>query len=287
MTESSAGITQKELASAMLDFVRQIPVSSGLEWVKDWEFLYYFEAERLLVMREALLSAGFSPESNFQVLDFGYLHGLIPEFLHRFFPNAQFTVLDHPDSPNFQNEDYLQLIKTRKYLKLEPCDIRRVNEREGNFDLIVLGEIIEHLDPTLVADSVRSLRKKIRERGRLLITTPNGGGIKNLFYTLIGRDAEHPVIPNETMNYGHIHLWPPQQLETTLQHYGWINDKTIFTHGFERWQFRQSNHHWGSLRHQILIKSLYLAAQLFSRWRGFMVSTWKPIELRSDIRPES
>ncbi len=276
MIESLKGMTQKELASAMLDFVRQIPASANLEWVKDYNFLYHFEAERLLVMRSALLRAGFSPENNFQVLDFGYLHGLIPEFLHRFFPKAQFTVLDHPDSPNFQENDYLQLIKARKYLKLEPCDIAHLDERQGNFDLIVLGEIIEHLDPTVVARSAENLRQKINERGRLLITTPNGAGIKNLFYTLIGRDSEHPVIPNETMNYGHIHLWPPQQLEKTLQHYGWQNDETYFTHGFERSAFCESNHRWGSLRHQILTKCLYFAAQWRPRWRGFTVSTWKP-----------
>ncbi len=275
MTDSSIAITQKDLAAAMLDFVRQIPPSADLEWVKDYKFLYYFEAERLLVMKQALLDAGFSPESSFEVLDFGYLHGLIPEFLHRFFPEARFTVFDHPDSPNFQNKDYLQLIKSRSYLKLEPCDIARLDEREGKFDLIVLGEIIEHLDPTLVAKSVDALQKKITGRGRLLITTPNGAGIKNLFYTLIGRDVEHPVIPNETMNYGHIHIWPLQQLDKTLQHYGWKNDKTYFTHGFERRAFLESNHHWGSLRHQVFMKSLYCAAQLIPRWRGFMVSTWR------------
>jgi 2-polyprenyl-3-methyl-5-hydroxy-6-metoxy-1,4-benzoquinol methylase len=275
MTASSMGMTQKELASAMLDFVRQIPASADLEWVKDWKFLYYFEAERLLVMRDALLAADFSPKSSFEVLDFGYLHGLIPEFLHRFFPEARFTVFDHPDSPNFKNQDYLQLIKSRSYLKLQPCDIAHLDQREGKFDLIVLGEIIEHLDPTLVAKAAEDLQKKITGRGRLLITTPNGAGIKNLFYTLIGRDSEHPVIPNEAMNYGHIHIWPPQQLEQTLQHYGWKNDKTYFTHGFERWALSDSNHHWGSLRHQLFTKGLYFMAQLFPRWRGFTVSTWR------------
>jgi len=286
MIDSSTSITQKEMASTMLDFVRQIPVSADLEWVKDFKFLYYFEAERLLVMRDALLNAGFSPESSFRVLDFGYLHGLIPEFLHRFFPKAQFTVFDHPESPNFQNQDYLQLINTRSYLKLEPCDIAHLDKHEGKFDLIVLGEIIEHLDPTVVAKAVESLQKKITGRGRLLITTPNGAGIKNLFFTLIGRDTEHPVIPNATMNYGHIHLWPPQQLEKTFQHYGWKNDKTYFTHGFERFAFCESNRHWGSLRHQILTKTLYFAAQKFPRWRGFTVSIWSSAKARPDILPE-
>jgi 2-polyprenyl-3-methyl-5-hydroxy-6-metoxy-1,4-benzoquinol methylase len=275
MTASSMGMTQKELASAMLDFVRQIPASADLEWVKDLNTLYYFEAERLLVMKQAMLDAGFSPESSFEVLDFGYLHGLIPEFLHRFFPQARFTIFDHPDSPNFKNQDYLRLIKSRSYLKLESCDIAHLDQREGKFDLIILGEIIEHLDPILVARSTGALQKKIAPQGRLLITTPNGAGIKNLFFTLIGRDSEQAVIPNETMSYGHIHLWPPQQLEQTLQHYGWKNDKIYFTHGKDGSALSDSNHHWGSLRYQLFTKGLYFMAQLFPRWRGFTVSTWR------------
>jgi 2-polyprenyl-3-methyl-5-hydroxy-6-metoxy-1,4-benzoquinol methylase len=275
-TEGSPELDQKSLATSMLDFSKQIPASAGLDWVKDWEFLYYFEAERLLTMRQALLDSGFSPQSSFSVLDFGYLHGLVPEFLHRFFPKAHFTVLDHPNSPNFQNSNYMEMIKSRTYLKLEPCDISRVGDRDGVFDLIVLGEIIEHLDPTFTATAASLLRQKISANGCLLITTPNGAGIKNLFFTLIGRDAQHPVIPDPTMNYGHIHLWTHPLLEKTMEHYSWKNERIYFTHGFDRWAFEKSNHHWGSLRHQVLIKGLYMAAQLFRKWRGFMVSTWKP-----------
>jgi 2-polyprenyl-3-methyl-5-hydroxy-6-metoxy-1,4-benzoquinol methylase len=272
----SSDAEQRSLAAAMLDFSQRIPVSAGLEWVKEMDFLYYFEAERLLVMRQALQEAGFLPDSAFDVLDFGYLHGLVPEFLHRFFPRARFTVLDHPQSPNFRNQQYVELIRTRNYLMLEPLDIAAVHELAGTYDLIILGEIIEHLDPTVVAKAVAVLRQKISQRGRLIVTTPNGAGIKNLFLTLIGRDVQHPVVPDETMNYGHIHLWTPTLLDETMRHYGWENERTYFTHGFDRWDFHKTNRHWGSLRHQILIKSLYAAAQLRRRWRGFLVSTWKP-----------
>ncbi|MEO8244355.1 MAG: selenide, water dikinase SelD [bacterium] len=69
-------------------------------------------------MRKLLLDAGFQPNTEFHVLDFGYLHGLVPEFLHRFFPRSRFTILDHPDSPNFRNAEYLSVIRQRDYLKL-------------------------------------------------------------------------------------------------------------------------------------------------------------------------
>jgi hypothetical protein len=68
-----------------------------------------------------------------------------------------------------------------------------------------------------------------------------------------------------------------------LQFYGWENEHTYFVHGFDHWDYAKTNHHWGSLRHQLFIKSLYLAAQLIPKWRGFMVSTWKPTEIQSGL----
>jgi hypothetical protein len=114
--------SRHDLALAMQEFCRQVPASLGLgDMLGSWDFFYFFEAERLLTMRQALVDAGFKTDSEFQVLDFGYLHGLVPEFLHRFFPRSQFTIFDHPASPNFTNPGYQELIKSRSYLTLKPC----------------------------------------------------------------------------------------------------------------------------------------------------------------------
>ena len=270
--------TQAELADAMLEFVRPIPASANLEWVKERNFLYFFEAERLLKMREALLAAGFNADVQFRVLDFGYLHGLVPEFLHRFFPRTTFTVLDHPDSPNFTDCEYQRLIAARTYLTLRPCDIASVRDFPGTYDLIILGEIIEHLDPTTVAKAAADLRAKVNSSGCLLITTPNGGGIFNTVYTFLGKDAQVPPIPNPVHHYGHIHIWTMTLLRKTLEHFGWRELGEWFTHGKEGQCFRDLNAAWGSLRHQVLMRLLWLAADLRPKWRGFTVSTWRPAE---------
>src|SRR5689334_16328868 len=76
--------TQSELTDALLKFLEPLPSDLGLDWVKDRRFLHHFEAARLLLIREALLKAGVDPARPLQILDFGYLHGLIPEFLQRF-----------------------------------------------------------------------------------------------------------------------------------------------------------------------------------------------------------
>lgn len=278
MTIPSTSLDQSELASAMLEFVRQIPASSELDGVKDWEYLYYFDAERLLTMRRALLDAGFTPEMKFRVLDFGYLHGLVPEFLHRFFPRSEFTVFDRPDSPNFTNPEYLALIKSRPYVQLEPCHLETIAGKSGNYDLIILGEIIEHLNPTVVAKALLDLRQLILPppgKGILLVTTPNRGSIREGVLTLLGHATQQPPILDKTMGYPHIHLWTQAELKQTMEHFGWQNEKAYYNHGKAAAIFAGSNKAWGSLKGQILTKCFHFAAQLRPQWRDYMVSTWK------------
>ena len=285
-SENSSQVNQSpsrcELTKAMQEFCRQIPSSVGLAPSAGWDYLYYFEAERLLTMRQALLDAGFTSETPIRVLDFGYLHGLVPEFLHRFFPRSRFTVLDHPESPNFRNPEYMALVQSRSYLVLKPCSIEQIPTESGPYDLIILGEIIEHLDPTVAARAFGNLRKLVAEKGCLLITSPNGGSIRDTLLTLIGHDTQSAPIPDATMGYPHIHLWSHPILKRTLAHFGWRSERVYYTNGKDGQDFAESNRSWGGWKRQLLAKSFFFAAQLRHRWRGFMVSTWKPVALPSN-----
>jgi hypothetical protein len=204
------------------------------------------------------------------------LHGLVPEFLHRAFPNAEFTVLDRADSPVFSNPDLQKLVRRRSYVNLVPCDIEDCETLEGEFDVIVLGEIIEHLNPTVVRDVFQRLRKKISPSGILLITTPNGAGFYNLMRTLVGKDAQHPPIADTTMGMPHIHLWTANLLSITLAHTNWIPSEFFYYHGREGEVFAEGNRHWRSLIHQLFLKTAQLVTTLRPQWRGFYVMTARP-----------
>lgn len=258
----------------MGEFLSSMPDALG-DLKFDWDTLYYFEAERLLSMRRALLETGFSLESKIHVLDFGYLNGVVPEFLHRFFPRSRFTIFDHPSSPNFGNTHYAQIINSRSYLRLEPCLLQDISKKKGDYDLILLGEIIEHLDPTVTANAFADLRNLIKPNGCLLITTPNAGSIRDTILTLLGHDTQCPPIPDTTMGYPHIHLWSHTQLTRILEHLGWKNDHVYYNHGKGRAMFIESNKHWENWKKQLLAKMFFLSAQVCPRWRDFMVSTWK------------
>ena len=254
----------------------QIPSGFDLGELSLPEFLRTFEAARLQAMRRVLLESGLTSEKPCDVLDFGYLHGLVPEFLSRAFPLMSFTICDHPQSPVFQSPEYLNVIGTRSYLTLQPLEIDQAGTLGRQFDLIILGEIIEHLDPTVVARVLKIVRGLLQPGGLLLVTTPNATSIKNAVYGLAGRDAEHPPIPNAIMGWGHIHLWSYNLLRRTMEAHGWSPVRAEYFHGTDEQEFAQANRTWGSLRWQCLTRGLFLIASLVPRWRGFMVNSWRP-----------
>ncbi len=267
--------SRREVAKEMEQFVAGIPSSLGIDWVKDPDYLEHFEADRMCIMRQALMDAGIAREQDIAVLDVGYLHGLLPEFLHRFFPRSRFTVIDRPDSPNFKSPLYRDAVARRGYLELVPCRLEDVGQLERRFDVIVLGEVIEHLDPTVAARAFAELKRLANPGGCLIITTPNAASIKDTVLTLLGHDSQNAPIPDETMGYPHIHLWSDPLLRQTLAHFGWEPIRAYYYRGKDAIEFAHSNRHWCSWKAQVLQKFFFLGSMLRNSWRGYMVSTWR------------
>lgn len=262
----------------MLEFVQKIPGDTGLEWTKDFEFLYYFEAARMRLILDALSRQGYTKESHLRVLDVGYLHGLLSEFIHRDFPSAKFTVIDHPQSPIFRNSAYMKLIAERNYLTLLSLDLTRIDSLADTYDLIVLGEVIEHLDPTDVTKTLLALRKKINPGGMLLITTPNAVGIFNAVTAFFEKEQVIVApIPDSMMGYSHIHLWSSRLLEQTASYCGFKKVYLEFYNGREDEKFARDAKHFSSFKHFIWLKFAEWISNRFPSRRGFFVASFKPI----------
>jgi 2-polyprenyl-3-methyl-5-hydroxy-6-metoxy-1,4-benzoquinol methylase len=264
-----------DLVRQMAAFVDAIPSSLGIDWVKEEEFLRYFEAPRIGLIQQLLFESGWKASDELHVLDFGYLHGLIPEFLHRAFPSSTFTVCDLPESPILTDACYRKIIGDRQYLELKPLNIENVNQLSGTFDVIILGEIIEHLDPTRTAKALKDLHLLSTPRTTLVVTTPNAISIKNVAYALDGRDAQHPPVADRVMGYGHIHLWSHALLRKTMAALGWEPVDVAYFHGFEEWDRQRVSCGEGSLKWRMVLRILYAVAERVPRWRGYFVSTWR------------
>lgn len=266
----------RSLAREMREFLAGIPKSLGLEWTLDEEYLFHFEAPRVLLIRDMILKKGFKPDAEFRILDVGYLHGLIPEFIHRYFPKARFTICDRPESPVFHDPAYKELTRSRAYMELVPCDIKNVASMgRGKFDVILLGEMIEHVDPTVVVASLLSLRQLVDPSSLLIITTPNGSGFYNCMMGM-GAGVMAAPIPHPVMGYGHIHLWSPKLLDETARHCGWRPEWIEFYHGREAEQFAEINRRWVNLKGQIFMRLTKLIGDLKPARKGFFIAAYVP-----------
>lgn len=265
----------KHIGAEMLEFLESTPLSPDLVWTKDEDFLRHFEAERHLLVRDMLYRMGIGANRDFEMLDFGYLHGLTQEFLHRAFPGARITVCDRPSSPVFSDEKYSAAIRQRSYLNLVPRDISDLDGLEAKYQVIMLGEIIEHLDPTQVARCLSKLRTLILPGGALIITTPNASGLYNCYMTMTGGDEiQSPPIPSATHGYPHIHLWSPSILRKTAEQCGWKFNEISFYHGREAEKFEEIKSSWHSLKSQIFIRAIRFLANRKPNLRGFFIASF-------------
>lgn len=104
---------------------------------------------------------------------------------------------------------------------------------DGHFDLVVAGEIIEHL----IADPMYMLmesRRVLHEGGFLLVTTPNVGSVTSVAKTLDGRDNpqiyflyNRPVAGAET-EIGHVREYTNYELGEAVKAAG-FEIKQLFT----------------------------------------------------------
>ena len=269
--------SKSELAQQMYDFLQPIPSSMELDMFKDRELLFYYEAERFLNIRDLITANGFSAEEEFEVLDVGYLHGLVPEFLHRSFPKARITVIDHPDSPVFHNAEYKKMIQSRRGVKVLPCNLEDVDSLKKKFHLVILGEVIEHLDPTFTVKAVAKVRALLHEKGCLIITTPNLSSLRNSVASILGKNEQAAVVPDKLMMWPHIHEWTPNQLESTLKHYGWRMSQIRFYSGFERNQLANPKKHGITFGRLIYRWVCYRVTQRVPRLRDMFLASFVPV----------
>lgn len=88
-------------------------------------------------------------------------------------------------------------------------------ENREYFDLVVSTEVIEHLySPQLLVQYAHSVLAK---NGKLILTTPYHGYLKNLALSIFDKWDDHHTVDWEG---GHIKFWSIKTLSTLLEGYG-------------------------------------------------------------------
>lgn len=85
---------------------------------------------------------------------------------------------------------------------------------EGPFDAVTMVELIEHLDPPLVDETIGEALERLRPGGRLIVTTPNFSSAWPLVEAVVNRFGE------VTYNLQHINKFDAGRLVALLARHG-------------------------------------------------------------------
>lgn len=105
-----------------------------------------------------------------------------------------------------------------KGIKAKQCNIENDTiPFKTKFDIIVAGEIIEHVFDT--ENFLKKLRRKLNKDGDLIITTPNAAAFGRRLLLLIGRNP-HLEPSADTKYAGHVRYFTKDSLEELLKSTG-------------------------------------------------------------------
>ena len=101
----------------------------------------------------------------------------------RYGPTIDLYAVEHPNIAN----QALRSAFAERAINFEPHDLtaRGIPWPDRDFDLIVLGEVIEHLPPTSVPDLLKELGSRLMKTGALIISSPNPQAFSNVLLSRV------------------------------------------------------------------------------------------------------
>lgn len=150
-----------------------------------------------------------------KLLDIGFGYGYVTKpIIDHLGDQVDVSVLEHPEldrvhSPVFQNTF------EKNNITLYQQDLDSGINIEDSFDVIVLGEVAEHLSPTTFNSIIDDLHSICS--GCLIITTPNLLSVTNRRKFLFGQDIfDSPVIDEDDASHDHIYMYSMNMLSHML-----------------------------------------------------------------------
>ena len=229
----------KEINNYLLKITQNLDKSTH-DWQSDTDFLRLFEAPRI---NRILSIIQMHKRENLECLEVGFLNGLTPKTITHFIKNAHFDVLERPECQIFTDKIAQERLKNKR-IHLIPADLNDlINHKisiKKKYDVIILGEVIEHLDPSMTLNVLTYFNQNLLAKdGKLVITTPNLMCFWFRIRLLFGRQISVPPIKDHIMGMGHINIWSNKNLTETLSHTNYTINSVHYQNGMYEWDFKK------------------------------------------------
>jgi 2-polyprenyl-3-methyl-5-hydroxy-6-metoxy-1,4-benzoquinol methylase len=148
-----------------------------------------------------------------RVLDLGAGNGALCGAIHKLGVNVVGMDYDQ-QGVELARKGFPELSFYRMGVQDDPAELLQAH---GRFDLVVSTEVVEHLfSPHLLPQFAAQV---LKPGGRLLLTTPYHGYLKNLALSLVdGWDKHHTPL----WHGGHIKFWSHKTIEQLLNQNGFV-----------------------------------------------------------------
>lgn len=122
------------------------------------------------------------------------------------------------DNSSLLPEEGITISDKSKILRGDIYNLDKMNIASYNFDVIIAGELIEHLSDTLLF--LRKMKEWFPGK-RLICTTPNTTALHNMVFTLVKRESAH---------IDHLQVYSYKTLNTLCRHAGFADWQIIPYH---------------------------------------------------------
>lgn len=152
-------------------------------------------------------------------LEMGLCGGIMAFTLKRVFSLKKIYTLEHPIVCRLFTKKYLEKLEENKII-LEPCDLQvdKLPWANDFFDFVIFSEVMEHLIPTTIPAILQEIKRVLKKRGWLFITTPNIASLIKRVNLILGKNpVELDLMLHEKATYGHIREYTMEELIIILQ----------------------------------------------------------------------
>jgi 2-polyprenyl-3-methyl-5-hydroxy-6-metoxy-1,4-benzoquinol methylase len=196
-------VTDKQIADAM---VMKRLADDGRD-----PFVRAFEIPRIRAIHDALrrYSAIESPS----VLDIGYLDGRVPLALTMLDPQLDIICTERDEeSAGNARRSAEEVVPGIPVDVLDLTHLSDLGGHEGSHDVVIVGEVLEHISVADLPSILSGIRRMLRDEGILIVSTPNLHGLTPRIRHALGVDFLHDPVKHDKMGMGHINLLSARML---------------------------------------------------------------------------
>lgn len=144
---------------------------------------------------------------------------------------------------------------------------------DGHFDLVVMGEVLEHLSISPVRP-LGELHRILRPGGHLLLSTPNAASLQKRLRLLCGSSPVRALRPADDRLMSHYREYTRSECRSMLVEAGFTVPRASFSLDFDGWSLRYSDIQ--ALHQRRLVRSLailglpayWICTRLVPQWRS-------------------